>query len=52
MSKTNLTAWNRVELARRSDRPKSLDYINLIFSNFIEFGERVQSVIKIPIRFH
>ncbi len=41
MSKTNLTAWNRVELARRSDRPKSLDYINLIFSDFIELhGDR------------
>lgn len=44
MSKTNLTAWDRVELARKSDRPKSLDYINLIFSDFIELhGDRCYS---------
>ena len=26
--------WERVELARHSDRPRTLDYINLIFDNF------------------
>ena len=36
-----ITAWDRVTLARLPDRPKSLDYINLIFDNFIELhGDR------------
>lgn len=36
-----LTAMERVQLARKSDRPKSLDYINLIFDSFIELhGDR------------
>ena len=36
-----LTAMERVQLARKSDRPKSLDYINLIFNDFIELhGDR------------
>ena len=35
------SAWNRVVLARRSDRPKALDYINDIFDEFIELhGDR------------
>ena len=33
--------WERVELARHSDRPRTLDYINLIFDNFTELhGDR------------
>lgn len=33
--------WKRVELARHSDRPRTLDYINLIFDNFTELhGDR------------
>ena len=33
--------WERVELARHSDRPRTLDYINLIFDNFPELhGDR------------
>lgn len=32
----NLTAWDRVYLARKVDRPKSCDYIHLIFNDFIE----------------
>ena len=33
--------WERVELARHSDRPRTLDYINLIFDNFSELhGDR------------
>jgi len=39
-SKTELT-WRQVELARHSDRPYSLDYINRIFDSFIELhGDR------------
>lgn len=41
MVNNNLTPWEKVGLARKSDRPKSLDYINLIFSDFIELhGDR------------
>ena len=37
----DISAWERVELARKSERPKALDYINQIFSDFIEFhGDR------------
>lgn len=33
--------WERVELARHSDRPRTLDYISLIFDNFTELhGDR------------
>ena len=36
-----VTAWERVELARQLERPKSLDYINQIFDDFIELhGDR------------
>ncbi len=35
------TAWEKVEIARRLERPKSLDYIDKIFDNFIELhGDR------------
>lgn len=41
MSKEMISAWDKVLLARRSDRPKSLDYIHTIFDDFIEFhGDR------------
>jgi acetyl-CoA carboxylase carboxyl transferase subunit alpha len=37
----NLTAWQRVQLARHPDRPYTLDYINMIMSDFIELhGDR------------
>ncbi len=40
MNKTK-TAWEKVEMARRLERPKALDYINKIFDNFIELhGDR------------
>lgn len=41
-SSTTLSkTWERVELARHSDRPRTLDYINLIFDNFTELhGDR------------
>ena len=31
-----LSAWNRVELSRRSGRPYTLDYVQNIFSDFVE----------------
>ena len=35
------STWERVNLARKTERPKSLDYINNIFTNFIELhGDR------------
>ena len=37
----NKTAWDRVTIARTPERPKALDYINEIFTNFIELhGDR------------
>src|SRR5215213_10349447 len=34
-------AWERVKLARHSDRPYTLDYIELIFTDFLELhGDR------------
>jgi acetyl-CoA carboxylase carboxyl transferase subunit alpha len=43
MKKTykNLTPWQRVQLARHSKRPYTLDYVNKIFTDFIELhGDR------------
>lgn len=38
---TNLTAWQKVQLARHPQRPYFLDYVKLIFKNFIEIhGDR------------
>lgn len=38
---SKLTAWNRVELARRSGRPYTLDYVANIFTDFVELhGDR------------
>ncbi len=38
---TKLTAWNRVELARRPGRPYTLDYIQNLFTDFVELhGDR------------
>jgi acetyl-CoA carboxylase carboxyl transferase subunit alpha len=37
----NLTAWQRVQIARHPERPFTLDYINMIMSDFIELhGDR------------
>lgn len=33
---SQLTRWQRVQLARHPDRPYTLDYIKLICSDFIE----------------
>jgi len=41
---TNLSAWQRVQLARHPQRPYTLDYISLIMSDFIELhGDRLFS---------
>ncbi len=38
---SKLTAWNRVELARRPGRPYTLDYIQNLFTDFVELhGDR------------
>ncbi len=38
---TNLSAWQRVQLARHPQRPYTLDYINMLMSDFIEIhGDR------------
>ena len=41
MNTTKIMAWDRVQIARMLERPKSLDYINEIFNDFIELhGDR------------
>lgn len=43
LSKTQqkITAWNRVEIARRSGRPYAMDHINASFTDFVELhGDR------------
>lgn len=41
---TNLTAWQKVQIARHPLRPYSLDYISMIMSDFIELhGDRIFS---------
>src|SRR5665647_3252924 len=38
----NLTAWEKVCIARHQGRPVTLDYINAIFTDFIELhGDRL-----------
>jgi acetyl-CoA carboxylase carboxyl transferase subunit alpha len=38
---TNLTPWQTVQVARHPDRPQTLDYIELIFDEFVELhGDR------------
>jgi acetyl-CoA carboxylase carboxyl transferase subunit alpha len=40
-SYSKLNAWNKVELARRSGRPYSLDYFEHVFTDFVELhGDR------------
>ncbi len=39
---TNLTRWQIVQIARHPDRPKSLDYLNNVFDEFLELhGDRL-----------
>lgn len=41
MKKIEKTAWEKVGIAREALRPKALDYISIIFTDFIEFhGDR------------
>jgi acetyl-CoA carboxylase carboxyl transferase subunit alpha len=38
---SNLTPWQTVEVARCSDRPQTMDYVGLIFDEFVELhGDR------------
>ncbi|WP_240374624.1 acetyl-CoA carboxylase carboxyl transferase subunit alpha [Bacillus piscicola] len=38
----NLTPWQRVQIARHSERPTTLDYIGCLFTDFIELhGDRL-----------
>src|SRR5690625_4300831 len=38
---SNLTSWHRVQIARHPGRPTTLDYIERLFTDFIEFhGDR------------
>lgn len=38
----NLRPWDRVQMARHQERPTTMDYINGLFSDFIEFhGDRL-----------
>lgn len=40
----NLSAWQKVQIARHPKRPYTLDYINMIFSDFVELhGDRIFS---------
>ncbi|SEQ72666.1 acetyl-CoA carboxylase carboxyl transferase subunit alpha [Piscibacillus halophilus] len=37
----NMSPWNRVQMARHPDRPTSLDYIDYLFTDFLELhGDR------------
>ena len=56
-SKMNMTAWQRVELSRRKDRPVGSDYIDALFTDFVEFhGDRYfaddKAIIGVVARFH
>ena len=56
-SKMNMTAWQRVELSRRKDRPVGSDYIDALFTDFVEFnGDRYfaddKAIICGVARFH
>ncbi len=38
---SNLTPWDRVQLARHADRPHAIDYIRFVFTDFLELhGDR------------
>ena len=41
---SNLTPWNEVQMARHPDRPYTLDYIGMLFDDFIELhGDRTNA---------
>lgn len=38
---SNLSAWNTVEVSRHDERPQTLDYVEMIFEDFVELhGDR------------
>ncbi|GDX40625.1 hypothetical protein LBMAG21_09170 [Armatimonadota bacterium] len=40
----NLTPWNKVQMARHPDRPYTLDYIQMLFEEFVELkGDRTNA---------
>ena len=53
----NLTRWQRVQLARHPERPYTLDYIERIFTDFMElhgdrrFADDKRQLFKIGVRF-
>ena len=56
-AKKDITAWQRVELSRRKDRPVGSDYIDALFTDFVEFhGDRYfaddKAIIGGIARFH
>ena len=43
----NMSPWDRVQVARHSNRPTTLDYINLLFTDFFELhGDDYMVMIK------
>jgi acetyl-CoA carboxylase carboxyl transferase subunit alpha len=41
---SSLTPWNKVQMARHPQRPYTLDYIRLLFENFVELkGDRINA---------
>ncbi len=57
ISGKKLTTWQRVELSRRKDRPVGSDYIDALFTDFVEFhGDRYfaddKAIIGGVARFH
>ncbi|PWS21490.1 acetyl-CoA carboxylase carboxyl transferase subunit alpha, partial [Enterococcus faecium] len=38
---SNMTAWDKLQVARHPERPTTLDYISLLFEDFMELhGDR------------
>lgn len=53
----NLTAWDRVQIARHMERPTTLDYIPFLFTDFVEcHGDRLfgddQAIVGGIARYH
>ena len=43
----NIKPWDRVQIARHPERPTTLDYIALLFTDFFEFhGDRFLAMMK------
>ena len=37
---SSLTPWQQVQVARHRDRPSTVDFVGMIFTDFIEHSER------------